>query len=257
MIFIDTHTHLFLPEFKDDHPRVIADAVEKGIRKMLLPNVDDTTMDSMLSLADEYPGYCLPMIGLHPTSVDELFRQKLDSVREMLETRKFWGIGETGIDLYWNDTNLIQQLEAFRLQITMAREFQLPLVIHARNSFREIFEVLDKENDESLRGVFHAFTGNAMQAERIIEYGFKIGIGGIVTFKNSGLDKIAKDISLEHIVLETDAPYLAPVPKRGKRNEPAYLMYTAEKMAEIHGLPLDVIADLTSRNAASLFNLEI
>jgi TatD DNase family protein len=175
----------------------------------------------------------------------------------MLGTRKFWGIGETGIDLYWNDTNLGQQLEAFRLQITMAKEFQLPLIIHARNSFREIFEVMDKENDDSLRGVFHAFTGNAMQADRIVDYGFKIGIGGIVTFKNSGLDKIAKDISLEHIVLETDAPYLAPVPKRGKRNEPAYLIYTAERMAEIHGQPLDIIAEITSRNAAALFNIEI
>ena len=257
MILIDTHTHLFLPEFKDDHPRVVADAVEKGVRKMLLPNVDDSTIDSMLSLADEYPGRCLPMIGLHPTSVDESFSQKLDSVRERLGRRKFWGIGETGIDLYWNDTNLGQQLEAFRLQIIMAKDFQLPLIIHARNSFREIFEVMDKENDDSLRGVFHAFTGNAVQADRIVDYGFKIGIGGIVTFKNSGLDKIARDISLEHIVLETDAPYLAPVPKRGKRNEPAYLIYTAERMAEIHRQPLDVIAEITSRNAAELFNLEI
>ncbi|KPL12037.1 MAG: hydrolase TatD [Bacteroides sp. SM1_62] len=257
MILIDTHTHLFLPEFKEDRSRVVSDAVEKGIVKMLLPNVDDTTTDSMLSLADEYPGYCLPMIGLHPTSVDESFRQKLDSIREMLGTRKFWGIGETGIDLYWNDTYLGQQKDAFRLQINLAKDFHLPLVIHARNSFHEIFEVMDQENDDSLQGVFHAFTGNAMQAGRIIDYGFKIGIGGIVTYKNAGLDKIAKDIALEHIVLETDAPYLAPVPKRGKRNEPANLIYTAEKMAEIHGQSLGVIADITSRNAAALFNIQI
>ena len=257
MILIDTHTHLFLPEFKEDRSRVVSDAVEKGIVKMLLPNVDDTTTDSMLSLADEYPGYCLPMIGLHPTSVDEFFKQKLDSVREKLGTREFWGIGETGIDLYWNDTYLAQQVEAFTLQIALAKESHLPLVIHARNSFREIFEVMDQENDDSLQGVFHAFTGNSKQACKIIDYGFKIGIGGIVTFKNSGLDSIAKDIALEHIVLETDAPYLAPVPKRGKRNEPAYLIYTAEKMAEIHGEPLDVIADITTRNAAALFNIKI
>jgi TatD DNase family protein len=257
VILIDTHTHLFLPEFKEDRSRVVSDAVEKGIGKMLLPNVDDTTMDPMLSLADEYPGYCLPMIGLHPTSVDEFFKQKLDSVREMLEIREFWGIGETGIDLYWNDTYLRQQLEAFRWQIALAKEFHLPLVIHARNSFHEIFKVLDKENDDSLQGVFHAFTGNALQAGRIIDYGFKIGIGGIVTFKNAGLDRIARDIALEHIVLETDAPYLAPVPKRGKRNEPAYLIYTAEKMAEIHGQPIEVIADITTRNAAALFNIKI
>ncbi len=196
MILIDTHTHLFLPEFKEDLSRVISDAKEKGVRKMLLPNVDDTTVDAMLSVADEYPGYCLPMIGLHPTSVDELFEHKLESVRERLVTRKFWGIGETGIDLYWDETFLSQQVEAFKFQIALAKEFHLPLVIHARNSFREIFEVMDSENDDSLQGVFHAFTGNAMQADRIIDYGFKIGIGGIVTFKNAGLDRIAKDIAL-------------------------------------------------------------
>lgn len=257
MILIDTHTHLFLPEFKKDRSRVVSDAVEKGIVKMLLPNVDDSTMDSMLSLADEFPANCLPMIGLHPTSVNEFFEQKLDLVREKLVTREFWGIGETGIDLYWDDTNLSQQVEAFKWQITLAKEFHLPLVIHARNSFHEIFEVLDQENDDSLKGVFHAFTGNAIQAAKIIDYGFKIGIGGIVTFKNAGLDKIARSIALEHIVLETDAPYLAPVPKRGKRNEPAYLIYTAEKIAEIHGQPLDVIADITTRNAAALFNIKI
>ena len=257
MILIDTHTHLFLPEFKEDLSRVVSDAVEQGIVKMLLPNVDDSTMDSLLSLADEFPANCLPMIGLHPTSVNEFFEQKLDLVREKLVTREFWGIGETGIDLYWDDTNLNQQVEAFKLQIALAKEFHLPLIIHARNSFHEIFEVMDQENDDSLQGVFHAFTGNARQASKIIDYGFKIGIGGIVTFKNAGLDRVVKDIALEHIVLETDAPYLAPVPKRGKRNEPAYLIYTVERMAEIHGQPLDVIADITTRNAAALFNIKI
>lgn len=257
MILIDTHTHLFLPEFKEDLSRVVSDAVEQGIVKMLLPNVDDSTMDSLLSLADEFPANCLPMIGLHPTSVSEFFEQKLELVREKLVTREFWGIGETGIDLYWDDTNLNQQVEAFKLQIALAKEFHLPLIIHARNSFHEIFEVMDQENDDSLQGVFHAFTGNARQAGKILDYGFKIGIGGIVTFKNAGLDRIVKDIALEHIVLETDAPYLAPVPKRGKRNEPAYLIYTAERMAEIHGQPLDVIADITTRNATALFNINI
>ena len=257
MILIDTHTHLFLPEFKEDLSRVVSDAVEQGIVKMLLPNVDDSTMDSLLSLADEFPANCLPMIGLHTTSVNEFFEQKLELVREKLVTREFWGIGETGIDLYWDDTNLNQQVEAFKLQIALAKEFHLPLIIHARNSFHEIFEVMDQENDDSLQGVFHAFTGNARQAGKILDYGFKIGIGGIVTFKNAGLDRIVKDIALEHIVLETDAPYLAPVPKRGKRNEPAYLIYTAERMAEIHGQPLDVIADITTRNATALFNINI
>lgn len=255
--FIDTHTHLFLPEFNNDHSRVIADAVERGIIKMLLPNVDDTTMDSMLSLADEYSAHCLPMIGLHPTSVDESFRKKLDLVREKLATREFWGIGETGIDLYWNKTYLAQQVEVFKWHIDLAKQLHLPLVIHARNSFHEIFEVMDQENDDSLQGVFHAFTGDVKQANKITDYGFKIGIGGIVTFKNAGLDRIVKDIALEHIVLETDAPYLAPHPNRGKRNEPAYLIYTAEKLAEIHGQPIDVIADITTRNATALFNIKI
>lgn len=257
VILIDTHTHLFLPEFKDDRSRVVSDAIEKGIAKFLLPNVDDSSMDSMLTLADEFPGICLPMIGLHPTSVDKHYKTKMALVRKKMGTRKFWGIGETGIDLYWNDTFLEQQLEAFKEQVSMAKEYHLPLVIHARNSFPEIFEVLDRENDDSLQGVFHAFTGNVKQARRIIDYGFKIGIGGIVTFKNAGLDTIVKDIALEHIILETDAPYLAPVPKRGKRNEPAYLKYTAEKLAEIHGQSLELIADITTRNAATLFNFEI
>jgi TatD DNase family protein len=257
VIFIDTHTHLFLPEFSEDLSRVVSDAVEQGIVKMLLPNVDESTMDSLLSLADEFPVNCLPMIGLHPTSVNECLEQKLNLVRETLVTSELWGIGETGIDLYWDDTILNHQVEAFKLQIALAKEFHLPLVIHARNSFHEIFRVMDQENDDSLKGVFHAFTGNAKQAGKIIDYGFKIGIGGIVTFKNAGLDGIVKDIALEHIVLETDAPYLAPVPKRGKRNEPAYLIYTAERMAEIYGQPLKVIADITTRNAAALFNIKI
>jgi TatD DNase family protein len=257
VILIDTHNHLFLPEFKDDRSRVISDAREKGIGKILLPNVDDKTMDSMLSLADEYPGYCLPMMGLHPTSVDESYPEKLALVRKMLASRKFWGIGETGIDLYWDHTYIRQQKIAFTQQIELAKEFDLPIVIHARNAFREIFEILDKENDDSLRGVFHAFTGDARQAEKIIDYGFKIGIGGIVTFKNAGLDRTAREIPLPHMVLETDAPYLAPVPHRGRRNEPAYLEYTAEKLSEIHEQPLEVIAEVTSRNAAELFNIKI
>ena len=224
---------------------------------MLLPNVDDTTMDSLLSLADEYPGYCLPMIGLHPTSVDELFKQKLELLGEKLGKREFWGIGETGMDLYWNDKYLEQQVETFKWHISMAKEFQLPLVIHTRNSFHEIFKVLDHEHNDSLQGVFHAFTGNIKQARKITDYGFKIGIGGIVTFKNAGLDRIVKDIALEDIVLETDAPYLSPHPKRGKRNEPAYLIFIAQKMAEIHRQPLEVIADITTRNAAALFKIKI
>ena len=254
---IDTHNHLFLSEFNDDRSRVISDAVEVGIKRILLPNVDESTLDPMLSLVDSYPDLCLPMMGLHPTSVDGSYPQKLETVRKMLLTRKFWGIGETGIDLYWDRTFIRQQTEAFEQQIALAKEFRLPIVIHARNSFHEIFAVLDKENDDSLKGVFHAFTGDSTQAGKIIDYGFRIGIGGIVTFKNAGLDRTVKEIPLQHIVLETDAPYLTPAPHRGKRNEPAYMMYTAEKLSEIYGEPLEVIAEITSRNAVELFNIKI
>ena len=178
VIFIDTHNHLFLPEFKDDRPRVISDAVERGIARILLPNVDESTLEPMLSLADEYPGLCLPMVGLHPTSVDESYPLKVDTVRNMLFNRRFWGIGETGIDLYWDRTHIDQQIEAFVQHIALAKEFKLPIVIHARDSFHEIFAVMDKENDDSLTGVFHAFTGDSGQAEQIIDYGFKIGMYG-------------------------------------------------------------------------------
>jgi TatD DNase family protein len=232
-------------------------ALEKGIQKMLLPNVDGTTIDRMHELADAYPGQCLPMIGLHPTSVDIEFREEIRKLKKFLGERKYWGIGETGIDLYWDRTFAKQQEESFTEHISLAREYKLPLIIHARNSFDELFRIMDDEIDDSLKGIFHAFTGNIAEAKHIIEYGFKLGIGGIVTFKNAGLDKIIKEIDLQHIVLETDAPYLAPVPFRGKRNEPAYLIHTAEKLAEIYGLSFETIADITTRNAASLFQIKI
>jgi TatD DNase family protein len=232
-------------------------ALEKGVLKMLLPNVDGTTVDRMHELADAYPGYCLPMIGLHPTSVDHEFREEIRKLREILDERKYWGIGETGMDLYRDTTFAKQQEESFREHIALAREYRLPLIIHARKSFDKLFRIMDEETDDSLKGIFHAFTGNTAEANHIVEYGFKLGIGGIVTFKNAGLDKIVKEIDLQHIVLETDAPYLAPVPYRGKRNEPAYLIHTAEKLAEIHGLSLETIADITTRNAASLFQIKI
>jgi TatD DNase family protein len=257
VIFIDTHTHIYLHEFQTDRDEVVSTALEKGVLKMLLPNVDGRTVKAMHSLADKYPDNCLPMMGLHPTSVDDGYKQELDRLRKMLGTRKYWGIGETGIDLYWDKTYAIQQEESFREHIALAKESGLPLIIHARNSFDELFRIMDIENDESLIGIFHAFTGNPEQAKRIVDYGFKLGIGGIVSFKNAGLDRVVKEIDLKHIVLETDAPYLAPVPWRGKRNEPAYLVHTAEKLAEIHGKNLESIAEITTRNAVSLFNIKI
>ncbi len=257
VILIDTHTHLYLSEFREDREEVVKSALDKGIVKMLLPNVDAMTLDAMHGMADRYPDLCLPMIGLHPTSVKENFQDVFAQIREGLGTRKYWGIGETGIDLYWDKTYARQQEDSFREHIFLAKESGLPIIIHARNSFDELFSILDRENDESLKGVFHAFTGNVVQARRIVEYGFKLGIGGVLTFKNAGLDSVIKQIDLQHIVLETDAPYLSPAPMRGRRNEPAFLVYTAEKLARIHDLPLEAIAEITTKNAASLFNIKI
>ncbi|MFC2098626.1 TatD family hydrolase [Bacteroidota bacterium] len=257
VVFFDTHTHLYLREFKKDHEEVVNIAMEKGILKMLMPNVDGTTVNAMHNLADKFPDNCLPMIGLHPTSVKEDYIEELAKLRDHLDKRKYWGIGETGIDLYWDKTFVKQQEASFREHIILAKETGLPLIIHARNSFDELFRIMDRENDDSLTGIFHAFTGNIDQARHIIEYGFKLGIGGIVTFKNAGLDAVVKKIDLKYLVLETDAPYLAPVPWRGKRNEPAYLVHTAEKIAELHDVPLDTVAEITSENAASLFSIKI
>lgn len=255
MQLIDTHTHIFLPEFNDDRDQVINYARENGVNQVLLPNVDSTTSESLLKLADQYPDFCLPMMGLHPTSVDENFQDELTKVEDWLEKRKFYAIGEIGVDLYWDKTYKLQQEEAFLHQINLAKKYKLPIVIHARESFNEIFKIVEKEKDDNLNGVFHAFTGNEKQADQIVEWGFKIGIGGIVTFKNAGLDKVVNNIDINHIVLETDSPYLAPVPKRGKRNESAYIVYIAQKIAEIKNISVEEVARITTNNARQLFRL--
>ncbi|MCF6240333.1 MAG: TatD family hydrolase [Bacteroidales bacterium] len=256
MHLIDTHAHLFLEQFDDDRDQVVQNAVSNGVKHILLPDIDSSTSSSVLEMAKKYPGLCLPMIGLHPSSVKENYKDELKHVEDMLEKNKYYGIGETGIDLYWDKTFLKEQIEAFRFQINLAKKTDLPLIIHARESFDEIFSVIDELNDEQLKGIFHSFTRDEVQAEKILSYkGFKIGIGGIVTFKNSKLPEVVKKISLEHLVLETDAPYLAPTPKRGKRNESAYLLYIAEKIAEIHNVSLQTVADITTKNAEDLFGL--
>ncbi len=257
VILIDTHTHLYLREFNDDREEVVKSALDRGIARMLMPNVDFRTLQPMLRLADAYPGNCLPMIGLHPTSVKDTYREDIGRLQEELGRRKYWGIGETGIDLYWDKSRAKQQEDSFRQHIALAKQTGLPIVIHARNSFDELFRILDREADESLRGVFHAFTGNYDQAGKILEYSFMLGIGGIVTFKNAGLDAVVAKIDPRHLVLETDAPYLSPVPFRGRRNEPEYLIYTLEKLAEIYSLPPQAIAGITTQNAATLFNIKI
>ncbi len=256
MFLIDTHAHLFLEQFDEDRAQVIQNAVDNGIKKIFLPDIDRSTSNAVLELAKKYSGICYPMIGLHPTSVKENFRDELKHVENMLDKEKYYGIGESGIDLYWDKTFLKEQIEAFRFQINLAKKTGLPLIIHSRESFNEIFSVLDELNDDNLKGIFHSFTGNEAQAEKILSYkGFKIGIGGIVTFKNSKLPDVVKKIDLKHIVLETDSPYLAPTPKRGKRNESAFLLYIAEKIADIHNVDLQTVANITTKNAENLFGL--
>ena len=257
MTLIDTHSHLFLPAYDKDLDEVIRSAVSAGVDKMLLPDVDGKTTGPMMKLADRYPAHCLPMIGLHPTSVKENYQDELSRIRNLLAGRKFWGIGETGIDLHWDKTFLVQQVDSFRMHISLAEEYGLPIVIHCRESFNEIIAVLDSKKSSTLTGIFHAFTGSAEQAEKIISYGFKIGIGGIVTFKNAGLAKTLSQVDPGHLVLETDSPYLAPVPFRGKRNESAYLVYIVNKLSDIYGLPPEKIAEITTHNANELFGLGI
>jgi TatD DNase family protein len=255
MQFIDTHTHLYLPEFDADRDDVVNRAVSSGISKMLLPNIDIQSVRSMLSAVARYPGVCYPMVGLHPTSVREDYQSQLDKLEILFTKHKFIAIGEIGIDLYWDKTFLKEQLTAFRRQIVFSLEKELPVVIHSRESFPEVFSVLDEFEGKGLKGVFHAFTGSINDSEKAIRMGFKLGIGGIVTFRNSGLDKIVRETAPENLILETDSPYLAPVPYRGKRNESSYICIINKKLAEIYGMKEEEVASITFTNAAQLFNL--
>jgi TatD DNase family protein len=255
MHFIDTHTHLYLPEFDIDRDEVVNRAVSNGITKMLLPNIDADSVDQMLSLVNRYEGICLPMSGLHPTSVKEDYLSQLRNVERVAQKTKIIAIGEIGIDLYWDKTYLKEQLISFRRQIMFALEIELPVVIHSREAFTEVFSVLDEFKGKSLKGVFHAFTGTFNDAEKAINMGFKLGIGGIVTFKNSGLDRVVKEAGLENLVLETDSPYLSPVPYRGKRNENAYIPIINRKLADIFEKSEEEVASVTYQNSTVLFNL--
>ncbi|MCG8409905.1 MAG: TatD family hydrolase [Bacteroidales bacterium] len=255
MQFIDTHTHIFLSDFNDDRDTIIKNAQTEGVVKMLLPNVDSSTIKQLSDTVEKYPNYCFPAVGLHPTSVNKDYSSELQIVEQYLNSNKVYAIGEIGIDLYWDKTYLKEQETVFRHQINLAKAHNLPIIIHARDSFNEIFNILDDINDNKLTGVFHAFTGNKEQANKIIDLGFKIGLGGILTFKNSGLDKVVSDIDIKNIVLETDSPYLAPTPKRGKRNESAYIKYIANKLAEIKEISIKEVAEITTNNAEQLFKL--
>ena len=255
MNIIDTHAHLYLNQFNEDIDQVIQRANENGVKKFIFPAIDSTHFNEMQSLKNKYPDNIHLMSGLHPTSVKENYKEELEFVVESINKYHFVAIGEIGIDLYWDKTYLKQQQEAFRVQIKLAVEHNLPIVIHCRDAFDEIFEILNDENCEKLRGIFHCFTGNYDQAEKAISLGFLLGIGGVVTFKNGRIDKFLDQIDLKHIVLETDSPYLAPVPYRGKRNESSYIIHVLEKLSEIYKLPKDLIADYTTKNAEKLFKL--
>ena len=255
MNIIDTHTHLYLKQFNEDIDFVIKRSKDVGVNKFIFPAIDSSHFDSMHSLKGKYPDNIYLMSGLHPTDVKENYKDELEFVVNSLKTHDYVAIGEIGIDLHWDKSFLKQQQEAFRFQIRLAIKNDLPIVIHCREAFDEIFEILDRENCNKLRGVFHCFTGTLEQAKRAIDLGFVLGIGGVVTFKNGGIDKFLNQIDLKHIVLETDSPYLAPVPHRGKRNESSYIMYVVEKLSEIYGLSKEEIAEITTKNAEKVFAL--
>ena len=257
MNFIDTHTHLFASEFDNDIDIVIENAIDNGISKMLLPNIDSATTTKMLQLCDRYPKNCYPMIGLHPCSVKkDNIEKEISHVEEILNKNKFIAIGEIGLDLYWDKSTLDLQKIAFESQIKLAKKHQLPIVIHVRDSFNEAIEIVERLNDDNLSGVFHCFTGNLEEAERIINLeNFYLGIGGVVTFKNGGINKIINQVSLDSIILETDSPYLSPTPFRGTRNESKYLLNIAAKMADLYNLDIEEIAKKTTENAIDLFQL--
>jgi TatD DNase family protein len=257
MEFIDSHTHLYLPEFDADRSMVIENAIHAGVNRMLLPNVDIHSVEPMLAMCKTYPDNCIPMVGLHPTSVKADFMDQLTVLEKHLNTTKFIAIGEVGIDLYWDKTFLSQQEEAFAFQIDLSRKYSLPLVIHSREAFSEIATILHRKcQSEPYVGVFHSFSGTIEQAFEIIALGFKIGISGVVTFKNSKMDEVVRNIPLKHILLETDSPYLTPIPKRGQRNESAYIPYIAQKISDIQGVALEEVARITTLSTKVLFNLK-
>jgi TatD DNase family protein len=255
-MFIDTHAHLYAEEFEGDREEMIQRALDNGVKKLYLPNIDHTTIEGMLALEEKYEGKCFPMMGLHPCYVKENYKEELNIVREWLDKRSFCAIGEIGIDLHWDKTFIEEQKEAFRIQINWAKEFKRPIVIHARNSMDQIMEIVEEENDDNLTGIFHCFSGDENHAKRVLELGgFYLGVGGVVTFKNSGntLRSVLEQVDMENIVLETDAPYLSPVPYRGKRNESSYIPLVAERLSALKGLTIDEVGTITTNNAEKLF----
>ena len=254
-MIIDTHSHIYLPEFDADRDVMIERAENEGINIILMPAVDQDTNLNMFKTEEDFSGKCFSMMGLHPCSVKEGFKQELKRAEEYFGKRKFVAVGETGLDFYWDKTYTKEQYESFQTQIDWAKHYDIPVVIHSRNSIDECISTIKENQQGNLKGVFHCFSGDEKQAKEIIDIGFYLGIGGVVTFKNSGLDKVMAGIDMKNVVLETDAPYLAPVPFRGKRNECSYLKYVVEKLAEIKKTSKEEVADITTKNAKELFNI--
>ena len=255
MIITDTHTHLYSEAFDDDRDDMIARAMANNVKRFFIPAIDSSYTHRMLELQKNYPENIFLMIGLHPTHVKNNYKDELDHVSQMLEQHQFYGVGEIGIDLYWDKSTLNMQKDAFRQQIILSKQHQLPIVIHCRDAFDEVFEVLEETKDSRLNGIFHCFTGNLEQAQRAISLNMKLGIGGVVTFKNGKIDQYLKNVDLEHIVLETDSPYLAPKPFRGKRNESAYIVQVLEKLSEIYEVTPEELARITTKNSEQIFKI--
>ena len=254
-MLIDTHSHIYSEDFNDDIDEVLQNAYNNDVKKIILPNIDSGTIKRLIDLSNSYPHICYPLMGLHPTSVSKDYKEELSAVEYWLDKQKFYGIGEIGIDLYWDTAYFKEQQEVFRYQIMMAKSRNLPIVIHVRDSFNEVYSIVKEEQDGTLKGIFHCFSGDENDAQKVIDVGFMIGIGGVVTFKNSNLNQVLKKIDLKNLVLETDSPYLSPEPKRGRRNESSFLVYIAQKVSEIYQIPLKDVADITTTNARNLFGI--
>ena len=255
MTITDTHAHLYSEAFDDDRHEMMERAINNNVKRFFIPAIDSTYTQAMLKLKEDFPDHVYLMAGLHPTSVKCNYIEELNHVEHLLSKHKFCAIGEIGIDLYWDTSTLNDQKMAFKHQIGLAKKHNLPIVIHSRDSFDEIFEVLEEVQDENLFGIFHCFTGTLEQAHRAISFNMKLGIGGVVTFKNGRIDQFINQIDLKHIVLETDSPYLAPKPHRGKRNESGYIVLILEKLSELYGLPQEKIAEITTQNSKDIFKI--
>lgn len=255
MILTDTHTHLYYETNPEKLDGLMQRCLDNEVSRLFLPNVDSESIPLVFGLAERYPEHCFPMLGLHPCDVKDNFEEELSIINKEIAQRKIYAIGEIGIDLYWDKSTLSKQQEAFRIQIGWAKQLGLPIVIHCREAFDEIFTILDELKDKKLRGIFHCFTGNQEQARQVINLGFFLGIGGVLTYKNSGLDKVVQEIDLKHIVLETDSPYLTPVPHRGKPNESSYLIHIAQKLADIKQVTIEKLAEISTENSVKIFGI--